>query len=95
MTDSLIHDASRHRFELPLGDGTAAVVSYRERDGVLFLDHTEVPPAHEGKGVGSRLARETFAAIRADGKKAVPLCSFLVRYAARHPEIADVLASGA
>ncbi len=80
------------RFEMPLEDGTMAFCAYREKDGVYELTHAEVPSVHEGKGYGGRLAKGTFDAIRAGGHKAIPRCSFMVAYARRHPELADILA---
>lgn len=88
-----VHDnPARKRFEMTLENGDIAVVDYVERDGVLHLTYAGVPPAWEGKGVGSGLVTGVFELLRADGRKAVPVCPFIVAVARRKPEYADVLA---
>lgn len=80
------------RFEMPLEGGAVAFCDYVDQAGVLYLTHAEVPAQYEGKGYGGRLAKGTFDAIRASGRKAVPRCGFMVAYAKRHPEVADLIA---
>ena len=88
-----VDNPAASRFELPLDDGSTAFCDYIERDGVIYLTHAEVPRQYEGKGVGSKLAAGTFEALRVSGRKAIPRCSFMVAYARRHPEVADVIAA--
>ena len=81
----------RSRFELA-EDGHTAFAAY-ERDGdVLALTPVVVPPAIEGRGVGTRLVEGVLADIRARGRKVVPQCPFAREYIARHPEERDLLA---
>jgi len=88
----LSDNASARRFEMPV-DGHVAFVTYRrDANGVISLDHAEVPSALEGKGVGSRLVRATLDHVRGEGLKVVPRCSFVRAYIERHPEYADLLA---
>lgn len=84
---------AEHRFELPIdgSDGEIAAVYYRIEDDRLILTHTGVPHQFSGQGIGSRLARGVFDAIRASGRKAVLRCSFLGGYYARHPEYSDIV----
>ena len=87
------HNQAEHRFELDLLDGTTALACYVVRaDGAVILTHTEVPPRHEGQGIGSQLLARTLAALRADGRRIVPQCSFAVAYVNRHPEWQELLA---
>ena len=83
---------ARSRFELDV-EGVTAVVTYRLAGDVITLEHTEVPKALEGRGVGSKLASGVFDAVRARGLKAKVLCPFLVRWLERHGEYADIVAS--
>jgi uncharacterized protein len=53
--------------------------------------HTEVPPALNGKGIGSALARGLLDIARAEDMKIVPLCPFVAAYITKHPEYADLL----
>jgi predicted GNAT family acetyltransferase len=88
----LIDNAAASRFEMPV-EGHVAFVTYRRReDGVISLDHAEVPRALEGKGVGSKLVRATLDRVRGEGLKVVPRCSFVHAFIQRHPDYADLLA---
>ncbi len=74
------------QFEMEL-DGEKAFIGFKkEKDGTLNLVHTEVPPDFEGKGVGSRLVKQTLEQIKATDKKIVPSCPFVAAYIKRHPE---------
>ncbi|MEU6606220.1 GNAT family N-acetyltransferase [Streptomyces shenzhenensis] len=48
--------------------------------------HTLVEPAHEGKGIAGSLARELYAVAGREGVPVAPLCPYVVKWAARHPE---------
>jgi len=79
------------RFEADLGDGSLAVAQYRLKDGKIIFTHTEVPPEHEGQGIGSALTRFSLNAARERGLKVVPLCPFFAAYIEKHPEEQDLL----
>lgn len=72
--------------------GRTAFVTYRRGNGIISLNHAEVPVELEGQGVGSELVRATLEAVRAEGMKVVPRCSFVAAYIRRHTEYADLLA---
>ena len=92
MDPDLIDNVAMHRFELPLDkEGVIAAAYYRVDGDKVVLTHTEVPPEYGGRGIGSRLARGVFEAIRASGRKIVPQCPFIGTFAARHPEYADLI----
>ncbi|MBB2200520.1 GNAT family N-acetyltransferase [Gluconacetobacter tumulisoli] len=92
MTD-LIDDTVRHRFEIHVGGGVA-FVDYAVEGGRLVLGHTKVPPALEGRGVGSTLVRAVLDEARARGMRVVSRCSFVTAYIHRHPDYADLLVRG-
>ncbi len=80
------------RFELAIeGSSEIAVAYYRVRDNHLVLTHTIVPEGHEGKGIGSRLARGVFDSLRETGRTAVLQCPFMAAFYERHPDYADVV----
>lgn len=84
---------AEHRFELAIeGSDEVAAAYYRidEYDRIV-LTHTIVPQAFSGQGIGSRLARGVFDAIRAGRRKAVLRCPFMGAFYARHPEYADIV----
>ena len=74
------------QFEMDLDDGKAVIGFKKESDGTLNLVHTEVPPAYEGKGVGTRLVKQTLEQIKSTDKKIVASCPFVADFIERHPE---------
>ena len=80
----------RKRFEIDLGDATA-IAEYNLIAGKIMFTHTEVPPEHEGKGVGSALIRAGLAAARTRGLKVIPICPFFAAYMQKHAEVQDLL----
>src|SRR5690349_10098748 len=80
------------RFEIDLGDGTLTIAEYRLRPGLILFTHTEVPPAHEGQGIGSALIRFALNWARERGLKVVPICPFFAAYIKRHAEEQDLVA---
>ena len=95
MTDApeyLVRDNSeRHRFEIDLGGGSFAIAEYNLLDGKIMFTHTEVPPEHEGKGIGSRLIKASLASARERGLKVIPICPFYAEYMRKHEEVQDLL----
>src|SRR3954447_2058323 len=81
----------RHRFEADLGDGSVAVAEYTLPAGKIMFTHTEVPPAHEGQGIGSALIRFALASARQRGLQVVPICPFFAAYIKNHSEEQDLL----
>jgi predicted GNAT family acetyltransferase len=81
----------RHRFEADLGDGSFAIAEYTLRAGKIVFTHTEVPPAHEGKGIGSALIRYALAEARKRGLKVIPICPFFAAHMQKHAEVQDLL----
>jgi uncharacterized protein len=73
------------RFELEV-DGHLAHADYRQEGEVTVFTHTVVPAALQGQGIGSRLVAGALAQVRAEGGKVRPLCTFVARYIAGHPE---------
>jgi predicted GNAT family acetyltransferase len=91
MANDVRDNIALQRFELD-AEGHTAFSEYKRTDGVLTIMHTEVPPALNGKGIGSRLARGLLDLARAEGAKVKPLCPFVRSYIQKHPEYADLLA---
>ncbi len=73
-------------------DGTEAEMTFSKAgEHMLIIDHTEVPDAFRGQGVGARLVARAVEDARAAGKKIIPLCPFANAQFRRHKEWADVL----
>lgn len=80
-----------NRYEVFLDDELAGFATYRRSSGEISLDHTEVDPGFEGKGIGSGLARGVLDDVRSSGLDLLPHCSFIKGYIARHDEYADLV----
>lgn len=94
MTDALAasavrDDKTRSRFELDV-DGAVAFADYRLAGDRVIITHTETPPALRGRGLASQLVKGALDLIRADGRKVVAGCSFVVDYLEQHPEVSDL-----
>ncbi|MFI6879835.1 GNAT family N-acetyltransferase [Streptomyces sp. NPDC050400] len=92
MSDIEIHDDRDRGMLLARAGGpggeTVGHIQYFVLDKperALVPVHTVVEPQHEGKGIAGSLTRELYAIAARDGVAVAPLCSFVVRWAERHP----------
>ena len=83
-------NTAERRFEVNL-DGETAFAEYRLKPGQIVLPHTVVPPAFEGKGVASALARHAFGYARGHGLTVIPTCPFMAGWIKKHPEEQDLV----
>ncbi len=88
---SVSDNTSRQRFELDV-DGHISFINYRRHGGVISMTHAEVPPALNGRGIGSALAKGALDLVRARKETVVPMCPFIAAYIKRHPEYQPLLA---
>jgi hypothetical protein len=74
-------------------DGQVAEMTYSQTNPTLIIvDHTEIPDALRGRGVGQALARHAIETARREGFKIVPLCPFLRSQFDKHSDWTDVRA---
>lgn len=85
----IVHNAGLHRFESTM-DGATAVLEYSLQGSNASFDHTQVPVAFRGKGVGSALVRAALEEARRRNWKVIPRCSFVADFIRGHPEFSDV-----
>jgi predicted GNAT family acetyltransferase len=84
-------NVEKHRFEIDLGDGTLAIAEYNLHPDRIVFTHTEVPPAHEGQGLGTTLIKFALRSARERGLKVIPICPFFAAYLKKHAEEQDLL----
>lgn len=89
-----INDIKRGYFEA-LEDGKeAGKMTYTwAGDSKFIIDHTEVSPDFNGKGVGKKLVMASVDYARANNLKIIPLCPFAKSVFDKVEEIRDVLFS--
>ncbi len=81
----------RHRFEIDLGDGSFAIAEYTLPAGKIMVTHTEVPPTHEGQGLGTALIKFALEWARERSLQVIPICPFFAAYISKHAEEHDLL----
>ncbi len=80
------HDSEGSRFYVSLPDGEAELVYAPFTEGILDLQHTEVPASGQGKGVGDALVRAALAYARARNLRVIATCPYVQAWLRRHPE---------
>ena len=83
---TIVNVPEAHRYELQLDGERIGELAYRQRKDRIAFTHTNVNPAYEGRGFGSRLAEAALADARRQGLAVVPLCPFIAWYIDQHPE---------
>jgi predicted GNAT family acetyltransferase len=78
------------RFELDV-DGGVAFANYRLTPSAVIITHTETPRSLRGHGIASELVEGALALIRADGRKVIAGCGFVVDFLGKHPEYTDMM----
>lgn len=81
---------AQSRFELDV-EGDIAFANYRLTPSAVLITHTETPRALRGRGIASELVQGTLELIRADGRKVIAGCGFVVDYLEKHPEYRDMI----
>lgn len=75
-----------------VGEAAVGEITFSKSSPTLVIvDHTGVPDALRGKGVGLALSRRMVDHAREEGFRIVPLCPFFKAMAARNPDWADVI----
>lgn len=62
-----------------------------DRKNTMLLNHTEVSPAYEGKGIAKKLVMKSVEYVRENGLKILPRCTYAEKLFERSTEIQDVL----
>lgn len=89
MTTASVRDnKTQSRFELD-AEGEVAFANYRLTPSAIVITHTETPLSLRGRGIASELVKGALQLIRADGRKVIAGCGFVVDYLRKHPEYAD------
>lgn len=87
---TVTHNEAEKRFEVRL-HGRLAELTYHLTNNRIIFTHTGVPTALEGRGVGGALAKAGLEYAQTHNLGVVPLCPFVKRYIAQHPEYQSLI----
>lgn len=86
-TTEVIRNEDASRYELVVDGERAGLADYVELVGdVVEVPHTEVDPAHGGKGYGGVLVRGVLDDLAARSAKVKPTCPFVESWITKHPD---------
>lgn len=92
MTIEQKDDGKKGAFYITVAGKTLAEMTYVWSGGDKFIiDHTEVDPQLEGKGIGKQLVQKAVEFARENHVKIMPLCPFAKRVFDSTPAYEDVL----
>ena len=86
-----INNKDLGQFELRLDDHLARII-YEIKGKKIYLFSTQVPESLSGRGVGSKLLKESLVLIEQMNLKVVPVCTFVQGWFMKHPEKRSLLA---
>jgi predicted GNAT family acetyltransferase len=81
---TFVDNVAQHRYEASIDGQLAGYAEYNLLTDAVMFTHTEVLPAHEGKGVGSAIARHVLDDARARQLHVIPVCQFIAGYIRKH-----------
>ena len=88
--EDVVLNASKHQFELRIGDDLARLV-YRRKGDVIDLLHTEVPKPLEGRGMANALAQAALDFAAENALQVIPSCPFVRAWLKRHETRATIV----
>ena len=80
------HRESGKRFTARTGSGIAYISYERPDEQTIDLQHTVVPEADRGQGVGASLVEAAFSHAQENGLRVIPTCPFVKAWLEKHPE---------
>lgn len=92
MDTTVRKDEVRSRYELLLDGELVGVADYRDTGDAVVFPHTEIDPAHRGKGLGEALVRGALDDVRAAGRTVVDRCWFVREFIDANPAYAHLRA---
>ncbi len=84
-------DTQHSRFEIRAAGKPAGSLAYQRRCGLIALEHTEVRPEFQGRGVAGKLIQAALQSARERELIVLPLCRYVSGYIAKHDEYLDLV----
>ncbi|WP_158600636.1 GNAT family N-acetyltransferase [Tessaracoccus antarcticus] len=86
----LVKNDDENRYELRAEGERIGFIDWVRDGHIVELTHTEVDPAHGGKGYAAMLADFALADIRDAGLNVKATCSFVARHIENNPEFGSI-----
>ncbi|WP_043501204.1 GNAT family N-acetyltransferase [Georgenia sp. SUBG003] len=80
-----------NRFEILVDDEVVGVAEYLDDGERRIFHRTRVDDAMSGKGLAGRLVGHALDEARDEGRRVVPVCSYVAAYVERHEQYADLV----
>lgn len=85
MTYELFDNEAEKQYEFHV-DSHRPKIEYIKAANTIYLTHTEVPGALQGKGIAKELVLSVLQDIKDKDLTLVPLCPFVATYIKKNPE---------
>ena len=89
---TIVDNPAAKRFETTI-EGHTAFVDYILDGKTISFEHTIVPDALQGRGLGGQLVQACLASARERGLAVTPVCAVFVGYMKKRPETHDILSA--
>ncbi len=91
MSETVTRESDPDRFEIAAEGVVAGFAEFVDHDGQRVFFHTEIDKSYGGRGLAGRVVAEALTSTRAEGLRVVPVCEFVAKYVAKHPEFNDLV----
>lgn len=81
-----LNNKEENQYELHVGEYFSLAMYKINKEGVVYMTHTETPAELKGQGVASELIEKSLQDIKDQGRKVYPLCPFVIAYIQKYPE---------
>ncbi|MFV0252553.1 MAG: GNAT family N-acetyltransferase [Beutenbergiaceae bacterium] len=87
MADEILvqHAQSANQFQILLNGDVVGHIAYTDTGSQRAMVHTEVDPAHQGRGLATRLIGEALRITKEQGLTTIPVCPAIKAYVRKHP----------
>ena len=90
----LTDNVEKHRYEFHIEGLVPRIEHIKSKNGEIYLTHTEVPLAIEGRDIGSQLVKKVLRDIEKQNLRLIPLCPFVAGYIQKNSEWKKLVMKG-
>lgn len=86
-----LNNKEKNQYELHVGEYFSLAMYKINKEGVVYMTHTETPFELKGQGVATELIEKSLQDIKEQGRKVYPLCPFVIAYIRKNPEWKEIV----